>query len=400
MRHLLFFLVALAAARTGNGQSTGLPPALPDLGSLTVSVSTEPALQAAVESLSSGTTILVQPGTYQLSGTLYVKGHLSEVSIRGATGNRDDVVLVGSGMRKSTGTAIPYAIWTGESVDGVTIANLTIREVSEHAIILNPDTQRPHIYNVRLLDVGAQFIKGNPDPAGAGVNNGILEYSSIEYTTTSRDYYTNGIDIHGGWNWVIRRNVFRNITAPPGQLAGPAVLMWNGAGNTLTDGNLFVNCARAISYGLIDRGGVDDHAGGIIRNNVIFRAANQPGDTGIHVADSPDTRILNNTVFLSGTYPAPIEYRYPGAARLMLINNLLDGRIAPRDGATATLRNNITDAAASIFVDGANGDLHLAATAAAAIDTGLMVVDVPEDIDGRPRPVGAAYDVGADEFEP
>ena len=400
MRQLLVFLVAMAAARAGNGQPAGPPPGLPDLGSITVAVSTEPALQEAVQSLSSGTTILIQPGTYRLSRTLYVKGQLSNVSIRGATANRDDVVLVGSGMGSSADGAVRFAIWTGESVDGVTIANLTIRDVAEHAIILNPTTERPHIYNVRLLDVGAQFIKGNPDAAGNGVHNGVLEYSAIEYTTTSRDYYTNGIDIHGGWNWVIRRNVFRNITAPPGQLAGPAVLMWNRAGNTLTDGNLFLNCARAIAYGLIDRGGFDDHAGGIIRNNVIFRAASQPGDTGIHVADSPDTQILNNTILLSGTYPAPIEYRYPGAARLLLINNLLDGRIAPRDGATATVRNNLTSAAAGWFVDGRAGDLHLAPSAAAAIDAGLMVIDVPDDIDGRPRPLGAAYDVGADEFEP
>ncbi len=306
MRHLLLVLVALSAAHAADGQTGEPPPPLPDLGSVTVSVATEPALQAAVRALTSNTTIIIQPGTYRLTGTLYVRGNLSNVSIRGATGNRDDVVLAGAGM--ATSTAAPFAVWTGGGVDGVTIADLTIRDIFEHAIILNPGTRRPHIYNVRLLDVGAQFIKGNPDAAGRGVDNGILEYSLIEYTTTSKSYYTNGIDIHAGWNWIIRRNLFRNITAPPGELAGPAVLMWNRAGNTITDGNLFIDCARAISYGLIDRSGVD-HSGGIIRNNVIFRAATQPGDTGIHVADSPDTQILNNTVFLSGTYGTPIEYR-------------------------------------------------------------------------------------------
>ena len=398
MRHLpLVLVVALTVARAGYGQPGQPPPPLADLGSSTVSVATEPALQAAVRALTSNTTIVIQPGTYRLTGTLYVKGQLDNVAIRGATGDHDDVVLAGAGMR--AGGAVPFGIWTGESVHGVTIANLTIRDFFEHGIILNPSTERPHIYNVRLLDIGAQFIKGNPDPAGNGVNDGVLEYSVIEYTTTSRDYYTNGIDIHGGWNWVIRRNVFRNITAPPGELAGPAVLMWNRAGNTLTEGNLFINCARGISYGLRDHSGVD-HSGGIIRNNVIFRSAAQAGDAGIHVADSPDTQILNNTVFLSGTYPAPIEYRYPSAARLMLINNLLDGRIAPRDGATATVRNNITGVEASLFVDGIAGDLHLGASASSAIDTGLAVVDVADDIDGRPRPVGAAYDIGADEFEP
>jgi len=341
---------------------------------------------------------VIQPGTYQLTDTLYVKGPLSNVSIRGASNNRDDVVLVGKGMHNGWGADVPFGIWTGFDVDRVTIANLTIRDFWEHGIILNPNTQRPHIYNVRLLDIGSQFIKGNPDPSRNGVSDGRLEYSLIEYSTTSRDHYTNGIDIHAGWNWVIRRNVFRNITAPAGQLAGPAVLMWNRAGNTLTEGNLFINCARGIAYGLYAWGGFRDHTGGIIRNNMIFRAASQAGDVGIHVADSSATQILNNTVFLSGTYATPIEYRYPNSAGMLIINNLLDGTIWARDGASASLSNNITRANASLFVNAGEGDLHLVSSARSAIDAGLPFLDVPDDFDGTPRPVGSAPDIGADEF--
>ena len=55
------------------------------------------------------------------------------------------------------------------------------------------------------------------------------------------------------------------------------------------------------------------HRGGVIRNNTFYRA--QPGDVGIILSDSPDTQILNNTVFLSGTYRAPIEYRYAGTTQ-------------------------------------------------------------------------------------
>ena len=52
-----------------------------------------------------------------------------------------------------------------------------------------------------------------------------VEYSVIEYQTTSRDAYTNGVDVHTGRNRLIRNNLFRNIRAPQGQLAGPAILM-------------------------------------------------------------------------------------------------------------------------------------------------------------------------------
>jgi len=120
--------------------------------------------------------------------------------------------------------------------------------------------------------------------------------------------YTNGVDVHTGAGWIIRHNLFRNIVAPNG-LAGPAVLIWNHSTATVTEGNQFVNCARGVSYGLQNVRGFD-HAGGIIRNNYFFRAADQPGDAAILVADSPDTQVVNNTVFVSGTYATPIEYRF------------------------------------------------------------------------------------------
>ena len=73
----------------------------------------------------------------------------------------------------------------------------------------------------------------------------------------------------------------------------------------------------------------------------------------------------HNTVFVSGTYSTPIEYRFPGTSNVLIANNLLDGRIAARDGASGAERGNYAGATASMFVDGLTGDLHLAATAAA-----------------------------------
>src|SRR5262249_25457130 len=152
---------------------------------------------------------------------------------------------------------------------------------------------------------GEQFIKSNPDGTGGGVNNGVVEYSVLEYVTTSKDYYTNGVDVHTGASWIIRNNLFRNIVAPPGQLAGPAVLMWNHSSNTVVEGNSFINCARGISFGLQEVSPGTDHAGGIIRNNFFLRTSAQSGDVAIAVFDSPNSQVLNNTVFVSGTYPSP-----------------------------------------------------------------------------------------------
>ena len=182
-----------------------------------------------MSSIASQVTIVLAPGTYRLTRSLSFTGPLRDVGIRGATGNSDDVVLVGPGMTESAYGSTPYGIWTGNGVDGVTIANLTIRDFYFHPIIFNGGTDRPYVYNVHLIDAGQQFLKSNPTAAGIGARDGVVEYSIFEFTTTARDDYPKAIDVHGGTNWTIRHNLFRNLQAPQGQLIGPAVLVWRGS---------------------------------------------------------------------------------------------------------------------------------------------------------------------------
>jgi hypothetical protein len=395
-------LVALAVTSQVEGRSSSPAPPLPPPAGVVVTVSTDAELQAAVRQLRSNTTIVIAAGTYRLTSTLRVGaagGTLIDVGIRGATGNRDDVVLQGTGMTPVNDGGVPFGIWSGGDVRGLLIANLTIRDVHFHPLIFNAGTESPRVYNVRLVDAGEQFIKSNPDGGGGGVDNGIVEYSAFEYTTTSRDHYTNGVDVHTGANWIIRHNLFRNITAPRGQLAGPAILMWNSSSNTRTEGNTFVNCSRGVSYGLVDQSGRFDHSGGIIRNNFFYRSGSQPGDVAIHVADSPGTAVVHNTIFLSGTYETPIEYRFAGSTGVVIRNNLLDGNVWRRDGARGTEENNVT-ATAGMFVNAPGADLHLVPSARGAIDRGTALAGVTDDWDGQQRPAGDAPDVGADEYVP
>src|SRR5262249_57053222 len=143
-----------------------------------------------------------------------IHGALTNVGIRGATGNADDVVLVGPGMAQASYGNVPYGIWTGDGVNGVTIANVTIRDFYFHPIIFNGGTQSPRVYNVHLINAGEQFLKSNPDGNGGGVNNGIVEYSVFEYTTTSNDKYTNSVDVHKRRDWIVRNNLCENSQTP------------------------------------------------------------------------------------------------------------------------------------------------------------------------------------------
>ena len=112
---------------------------------------------------------------------------------------QERVLLIGKGMTNSNFGPVPHGIWTNSS--NTVIAHLTIRDVYYHPIILNPGAQRPRIYSVRLKNGGEQLIKGNPTTlAQEGINDGVVEYSIMEFDTTSRDHYTNGVDIITGNN--------------------------------------------------------------------------------------------------------------------------------------------------------------------------------------------------------
>jgi len=394
-RYAAIAAVALGSATAVFAAPVDPPPPLAAPSGTIVNVSTVSQLRTAISNLKSNTTIVLAPGTYTLTDALWINGTFSNIGIRGATNNRDDVVLAGGGWNNS---AVQFGIWTGGSVQGVTIANLTIRDVYYHAINFNAGTETPLVYNVRLANSGQQLLKSNADSSGGGVDNGIIEYSVVEYSTTSRDDYTNGVDVHAGKNWIIRNNLFRNIKAPSGALAGPALLMWNNASNTTVEGNTFINCQREIALGLIDRGSAgNDHTGGIVRNNFIYRTAGMLADAAIGVGDSPNTQVVHNTILVSGTYSQPIEYRFSGSTGVVIRNNLVDGNVVARDGASGTASNNVSSSSA-MFVNAAAGDLHLKSTATTAIDKAAALTNAPQDWDREARPSGSAPDIGADEY--
>lgn len=389
----------IAVATPAGAWWTDTPPPLPPPSGRVVTVANETELQAAIGSLTSGTTVMIAPGTYVLTRTLYVKGPLADVVIRGSSDRRDDVVLQGPGMTNPDYGAVEFGIWVGGDVQRLTLANMTIRDVYFHPIIMNAGPQSPHLYNLHLINGGQQLLKTNPADDGSGINNGIIEYSMFEYAPNSRDWYANAIQVLAGSGWIIRNNLIKNIKAPHGEMAGPAMLAWFSASGTIVEGNTFINCQREISIGLIDRT-PNDHTGGVVRNNFIYRDASvEDGDVAIAVFDSPGTKVLNNSIFIAGgSYPNAIEYRFPDATGVIIQNNLTNKIIAAREGATATVTGNYTSATIDMFANAAAGDLHLVAGATAVIDHGSALPDVTVDWDGQPRGAGGTPDIGADEF--
>lgn len=332
-------------------------------------------------------TILIADGTYQVassSGYPYITA--SNMVIRSASGNRDAVILTGSGMYSSSHVEIGLYL-VG---DNITVADLTIRSVTNHAIATNSDNHL--IHNVRIQDSYEQMIKGNQSPSGS--NNGVVQCSLFEYTAgVGPQFYIGGLDIHQGINWTVSDNVFYDIASPSRAVAEHAIHFWNFSEDNVIERNMIVNCDRGIGFGL----GSSPNQGGIIRNNTIYNSGSGLfSDVGIGLETSPNTKVYNNTINIE--YPNAIEYRFAATTGVEIANNLSNRAIKVRNGAVANVYNNIENATAAYYVNLSIGDLHLTSAASAAIDQGVdLGNDVTMDFDKNPR-VSGSYDIGADEY--
>ena len=402
---------AYDASGKNSSISMGMVRTETDMTELTVSTVDE--LRSAIQNLQSNTTILLEDGIYDIPVTMVVgqswnaNSPLYNIVIRSKSGNRDGVVIRGPGMTVSGNANNVFLV---RHVVDFTIMDLSIRDSYWHLIQLQGEqgANRPHLKNLHLIDAGEQFIKVTRDADNKRFcNHGILENSLIEFTDHARfhpymnTYYTDGIDVLGGDSWIIRDNIFKNIRSPQDTnlIAGAAILMWHNSKNTIIERNTFIECDLGIHLGN-PSGVVDDHVGGIIRNNFFFRAGK--GDTGISLNKARNAKVYNNTIILNNTFPWTIEYRYAthnGDICGDIRYNLTDGPILSRDGGTANLESNITDPVSDWFVDITNGDLHLSANASDAINKVTFTDDVMDDIDGHSRPFGSLADIGADEYE-
>ncbi len=410
------------AAHAGEQAGSSHCPALPAPSGRIVEVDSEEELWNAVNEGVPNTTILIADGTYNLAAQgYYLWIDTPNITLRSASGDRDGVILDDNYQ----GSEI-----ISVAASHVTIADLTVKRAGTHPIHVvstdSADTLDTLIYNVHIIDPGQQGIKINPNANRDHFpDQGEIACSEIELTDAGRPVvweingscYTGGVDAHYAWGWTIRDNLIHGFWCDQG-LSEHAIHLWTGSRDTLIERNVLVDNARGVGLGLLESGtgrtypddpcpeasGYVDHYGGIVRNN--FISASRPElfnsssgfDCGICLAQACNARLVHNTVASTQAPFSSIEWRFPNS-RVEITDNLVSHNLRERDGASGVLAGNLESAPLSLFVDAGAGDLHLNVGADAAIDQGAPVPAglCDEDIDGDPRPIGAARDIGADE---
>jgi len=363
-----------------------------NLGAVVVGSAQE--LGEAVDNANNGgpKNIVLKNGTYELSNMLWISAN--GVTIRSKSGKRDRVIIRGQGMQGSVSHIFNVA------GTRFTAKDMTIGWVANHAIQIhgNNNSSNCLIQNLRIVDTYEQMIKVSYDSSTNKCSKkGTVKDCLFEYSAgIGPQYYIGGIDAHRAKNWKIKNNVFKNIISPSGETAEYAIHFWSDSENTLVERNWIIDCDRGVGFGLGDRG----HKKGIIRNNFVVntKAGTKFSDVGIALENASKAKVYNNTIYFAHDYPNAIEYRFSGTKGGFIKNNLTNRFIRQRDGGSATIKKNVTNAKQSWFVKASTGDLHLKHSISQVVDKGIKIKGLTEDIDGDTRPQGKAIDIGADEY--
>jgi len=385
------------------------------LAAATHEVDSVKALNAAIKEAQEGDEIVIAKGEYQLNRWLPVKA--PKLTIRGATGDRDDVVLIGGGMNKDGGVKEMFNL----RASGITIRDLTIRDCYWNGIQVQgvPEVDDISIINVKSIDIGQRHIKASGHKKKGGHRPGrnlLIERVHMIQTKgkhgTDNDDYIGGMDLMMEEDVVVRDCVFENIRGRTGGGRG-GIFMWQGIVNPTIERNVFIRCDRGIALG--NPGTVKPELptegyhvrGGVVRNNTIIRGKY----IALEFASVKDVLVANNTIYSEkADYFRTLHFIDAKGGKPVsgtrLVGNLIRGRVLDNTKAKGSgweIVDGIHDPKGDVitadwFVDLKAGDLHLTEQATGAIDQGPVVEAVSVDMDNHPRPA-EQRDIGADEFD-
>jgi hypothetical protein len=369
-----------------------------------IRVATVDELFGAVEKINAGGTIFLADGQYRVSQPLILR-EKTNITLVSSSGDPAKVTLSGRGWDSN---------FDGDDIlriahcDGVTIADLTFADCRSYGVKVEAENAPKNIciYNCRFRDIGVRAIKGSAgqDPNVRAVH-GSIRYCRFENTKIppaewlfGGDYIA-AIDMMALEDWTFSDNIFQNIKGRNGG-GRAAIFIWVRSRKIVVERNWILDCDRGVAFGnpgpsTANKSGEQPVyvREGIIRNNFISGGP----DCGIELWYSEQIKVYNNSIWRpEQNWNRGIRIG-TGTSDADIVNNLVHGEIQ-LEGGQARLHHNLTGHLEGYFTDPTSGNLALTQRATKAIDQGIVLPEVNEDIRGRPR---SGYpDLGAWELAP
>jgi parallel beta-helix repeat protein len=331
------------------------------------------SVNAGIGCLASGDRLEIKAGTYTdvLPQSAIPAGRSWAAATTIARFGSDRVVLTGGG--RSPGhyhSNQSYIVWDGIIFDVATnfviangahhirLVNFEIKNSADNGVLVGGGSDYNEFINGSVHDTGSN-PSGPPHAFYVGSANNLFERLNIYNSQNGC-----GLHLYDGGKPNVHDNIIRYNR------------IWNNRG---------ANCAGIL---------VSNGSNNLIHNNVVWNN----GGHGIYLYHGASfARVFNNTVYDNtaiGLYVSATDI-----VSSVWKNNISFGNKAGNilnSGTATIISNNLTSDPK--FVDPAGHDFRIQ-SGSAAIDTGANLAPVVfEDISGRARPSGSAYDIGAYEY--
>jgi len=264
-----------------------------------------------------------------------------------------------------------WGIFTGFCDDLLIEANHTSNSGDEHGIYVSNSGDRPTIRGNRIWNNRANGIHMNGDASqgGDGVISGAVVENNIIFGNGAGG--GSGINMDGVQDSIIRNNL------------------------------LYENHASGMSLYRIDGGA--GSTGNLVYNNTVVVA--DDGRWALNIKNgSTGNRVRNNVFYNDHPFRGSISVTTDSLPGFSSDHNAVMDRFTLDDGdsvltlsewraQTGQGQESLLSTTAALFTD-PTSDFHLRA-GSPALDNGESLTEVLTDLEGTPRPLGPAFDIGA-----
>jgi parallel beta-helix repeat protein len=362
--------------------------------------------------LAAGDTLQINPGTYQ--GGVYMNTSGTATNLITFHANGPGVIIEGSGSVRDAFFIedADYVIVDGLTIQHATRAGLRL-SYANHVTIRNSTFAYNGTWGI-FTDFSDYTLVENNESHHAGTQHGIYISNSSKYPTIRHnrlhDNYGCGLHMNGdismGGDGIISYGLVEgNIIFGNGAGGGSGINM-DGVTDTIVRNNLlYDNHASGISLYQIDGGSGSQN--NRVLNNTILMAADGRWAINIGTTNSTGNKVFNNILYTDHSWRGSISIAAANMAGFESDYNIVMDRFSTDTGNTRlTLTawqalgfdtHSLIATPDQLFVNPGARDYHLK-TGSPAIDHGMTLGDVIDDLTGNHRPSLSGYDIGAYEF--